>query len=333
MPTHPFAASGSKPGEGIIALKILPPSTPVLETLSYQYPLKLIAPSPLTISSKDGDEHQGTLVHTVFLLTYGGGLVAGDAVSLLITLAPTTRLVLLTQGSTKIFRSPDAQIITRQHMTADIGHGAALVYLPDPVCPFESSAFEQRQIYNVTGADANLCVCDWVCEGRSARGEKWSFRNYVSRNEVWLARPDGRRRLLLRDNVFLDSGAVANDGLMARMEDLGVFGTLILCGNMFSKLAMLFLAEFRLLPRIGNRQWDELTDVAELSDVEKSRLARLFSEKTDGVIWTAAETRGFTVVKFGAKEVEGAKKWLRTMLKVDGTVENDFGERALLCLR
>lgn len=333
MHINPFASSGSKPGEGIIALKILPPATPVLETLSYQYPLKLIAPSPLTISAQHGDGNQATLVYTVFLLTYGGGLVAGDAVSLSVTLAATTRLVLLTQGSTKIFKSPDVQTITRQHMTVDIGHEAAFVYLPDPVCPFGSSAFEQRQVYSVTSADANLCVCDWVCEGRSARGEKWSFRNYASRNEVWLAVRDGTRRLLLRDNVFLDSRAVANEGLLGRMEDLGVFGTLILCGSMFSKLAVLFLAEFRLLPRIGNRQWDELTDVAELSEVEKSRLARLLSEKMGGVIWTVAETRGFTVVKFGAKEVEGAKRWLRTMLEVDGTIEKEFGEGALLCLR
>lgn len=339
MPTNPFDASGSRPGEGIISLSVLPPATAALDKLSYQYPLKLIAPVPLVISTRHGDDEEDRinekdhLVHTVFLLTYGGGLVAGDKVALSITLAASTRLVLLTQGSTKIFKSPNASTVTHQHMTVDVGNCAALCYLPDPVQPFEASAFEQRQIYNVTGREANLCVCDWVCEGRTARGEKWSFRNYTSRNEVWLARPCEKRRLLLRDNVFLDSEHIANEDVPHRMEELGIFGTLILCGPIFASLAAFFLAEFKLLPRIGSRQWDAETDGEERSTEEQLRALRLLREANDGVYWTVAETRGFTVVKFGAREVEGAKRWLRAMLRAEGSVERELGERALLCLR
>jgi urease accessory protein len=325
----PFATSLSVSGHGSIVLSILPGNLPVLETLSFQYPLKLIAPSAIKLPSHD-KANVASLIHTVYLLTYGGGLVAGDSINLLVSLAAGTRLILLTQGSTKIFKSPTRSVLTTQITTFAISDTAALCYLPDPVQPFGDSMFEQKQVYNITGSKANLCICDWVSEGRTARGEKWSFRAYTSRNEFWLTPKDGKPRLLLRDNMILDGDAVAGDAVSSRMKDLGVYGTLILCGDMFHALGRYFMEEFKLLPQIGSRQWDV---PAALTPEQATQAKRVEQERKDGVLWTAASLRGFVVVKFGAKEVEGAKHWLRAMLKSDGTVEREFGERALLCLR
>jgi urease accessory protein len=330
MPSNPFAASASIPGHGNITLAILPPATPVLQTVSYQYPLKLIAPAAITLSSANYDAY--SLVHTVFLLTYGGGLVGGDAVNLHVNLAPKTRLILLTQGSTKIFKSPSIGVLTAQRTAVHLARGAALCYLPDPVQPFENSAFEQSQTYSLAGPDSNLCVCDWVCEGRPARGERWSFRMYKSCNEVW-STPEAERRLLLRDNLILQDKGAANVNVFDRMEGMGVFGTLFLYGPLFKGLGDHFLNEFKQMPRIGSRQWDKPSDTAEPDAQSKRRTARLEREKADGLLWSSAATRGFVVVKFGAKEVEGARNWLRHMLKEDETIEREFGERALLCLR
>jgi len=328
--SNPFVTSTSLPGHGTIVLAVLPPSKPVLSTLSFQYPLKLIAPAA-TYLPNDTKPGLSSTIHTVFLLTYGGGLVAGDSIDLRVVLAPETRLILLTQGSTKIFKSPSHDIVTTQTTLVDIGHDAALCYLPDPVQPFGESAFEQKQVYNVVGTKANLCVCDWVSEGRTARGEKWSFRTYTSRNEVWLVDAQKKRKLLLRDNMILNdsTGAVA-ETVAGRMKDLGVYGTLILCGDIFRMLGSYFMTEFKALPQIGSRQWDM---PEKLTPGEAERASRVEQEMEDGVVWTAASVRGFVVVKFGAKEVEGAKRWLRHMLKIDSTIEHEFGEQALLCLR
>jgi len=328
--SNPFAASTSLPGHGAIVLAVLPPSKPVLSTLSFQYPLKLIAPAAtyLPNATKPG---LFSTIHTVFLLTYGGGLVAGDSIDLRVVLAPDARLILLTQGSTKIFKSPSHELVTTQTTLVDIGHDAALCYLPDPVQPFGESAFEQKQMYNVVGTKANLCVCDWVSEGRTARGETWSFRTYTSRNEVWLVDAQKKRKLLLRDNMILnDASGAGAQTVASRMKDLGVYGTLILCGDMFRMLGSYFMTEFKALPQIGSRQWDV---PEKLTPEEVERASRVEQEKKDVVVWTAASVRGFVVVKFGSKEVEGAKRWLRHMLKIDGTVEQEFGEQALLCLR
>lgn len=360
--SNPFPITRPRPGHGIIELALLPPSTPVLRTLAYQYPLKLISPAALALSNENEAAH---LIHTIFVLTYGGGLVAGDSIDLHVSLAGATRLVMLTQGSTKIFKSPNRDVVTRQSMSMEIAPGAGLVYLPDPVQPFEKSAFEQRQVYNIVvpggGVDdegqqlGSLCALDWVCEGRSARGEKWSFWRYASRNEVFIVSAgDGQqqngdgelgeqgktgqqKRLLLRDNVLLDAveeGIV--DGIASRMDNLGVFGTLILYGELFSSLSLFFMDEFKLIPRIGARKWDTGSDSGteeEVDQAEVGRKARQKQETVDGLLWTAASVRGCVVVKFGAREVEGGKRWLRRMLETEGSVVRQFGERALLCLR
>ncbi|KAJ9660729.1 hypothetical protein H2201_006808 [Coniosporium apollinis] len=344
--SSPFAPSSSKPGHGTIDLALLPPSTPVLRTLSYQYPLKLIAPSPLFVPSSDPSG--SSLIHTVFLLTYGGGILAADVLNLTIRLAPTTRLILLTQGSTKIFKAPSRDVLSAQRMTVSLAPGSALVYLPDPVQPFADSVFEQAQVYEIPalgsggegeGEGASLCVCDWVTRGRGARGENWDFWKYGSRNEVWaVGAGEGQkgRRLLLRDNVVLDAKGGAGTGSVgtaARMDGLGVFGTLILRGPVFEGLGKYFMDEFEKLPRIGARKWDGQVDEVDVSDEDVRGKRRQKQEVSDGLLWTAASVRGFVLVKFGAKEVEGARMWLSSMLKAEGSVERNFGERALLCLR
>lgn len=333
----PFPST-SRPGHGTIHLSLLPPCTPALRTLSYQYPLKLIAPSPLPLPLPLPEfSSLAPLIHTVFLLTYGGGLVAGDTLHIEVVLARSTRLVLLTQGSTKVFKAPGREVVSTQRMRVRLEGGAALCYLPDPVQPFRDSVFEARQIYELVGGagegGASLCVCDWVSEGRTARGEKWDFWRYGSRSEVWGVDEQGKRRLLVRDNIILDEEEKTRDRITGRLDGLGVFGTLILGGPVFEGLGRYLMDEFERLPRIGARNWDAVDEEVEVKEDEVRRRARLKREARDGVIWTAARVRGFVLVKFGAREVEGARIWLSHMLRTEGSVEGSFGERALLCLR
>ena len=289
--------------------------------------------------------------------------MAGDSIDLDITLDRETRLVLLTQGSTKIFKSPGRDVKSRQAMNITVGPGAGLCYLPDPVQPFKASSMGQHQIYEVgverrEGDSAikhgSLCALDWVCEGRRARGENWRIWGYESRNEVWLTQPGasqeeaGKRRLLLRDNLMLEdelrrredvsNGLVSSDSELvsdfaSRMDSLGVFGTLILHGPLFRELGKFFMQEFNLLPRIGGRKWDTGDDKPVLDSQEAARKVRQQQETADGLLWTVSNLRSCTVVKFGAKEVEGGKRWLRHMLETEGSVPSHFGERALLCLK
>ncbi|USP81948.1 uncharacterized protein yc1106_09222 [Curvularia clavata] len=334
----PFGASTSKPGHGSIIVDLLYQDKPVLSTVSYQYPLKLVAPDPLPPPSHDDEENSKTgpptpsLIHTVFLLTYGGGIIAGDSIDLDVKLDTKTRLILLTQGSTKIFKTPRPELVSRQHMTVHLKHDSALVYLPDPVQPFAHTAFAQSQIYHLEKEQGSMCVCDWVTSGRSARGENWDIFEYKSRNEIWTLDEAGKKRLLIRDNLILDKHGRTGMPLASRMDNYSVFGTVIIRGPVFSSLAKFFLDEFEALPRIGGRNWGDSVQ-PELLPHEQRRHGRQQREKADGLIWSAANVRGFVLVKFASREVEGSRNWLRDMVKEEGSLLRHFGERAVLCLK
>lgn len=332
----PFSTAASNAGAGTIHLALLLPSTPRLKTLNYQYPLKLISPAP---SRTEENPHH--LVHTVYLLTYGGGLVAGDAIDLSVTVEQSTRLILLTQGSTKLFKSPARNVTSQQRMTVAMAKGSALCYLPDPVQPFERSSFEQRQTYNISGtpneheSKGSICVLDWVSNGRPANGEDWSFYHYSSKNEIWSSDAQGGGKLLLRDSVTLDDGDLLG-GISLRMGGLAVYGTLMLHGPLFEHLGEFFMNEFHALPRIGARKWDSGSDSGDDGDIDATvarRAERQRTDATEGLLWSTATVRGCVVVKFGAREIEHGRRWLRTMLLEEGSVVREFGQRALLCLR
>ncbi|KAL9016806.1 MAG: hypothetical protein Q9185_005850 [Variospora sp. 1 TL-2023] len=360
----PFPPSTSTPGVGHVHLNLQPPSQPVFSSLSFSYPLKLVVSAPHTLTAPSLSTAPST-IPLLFLLTYGGGLVSADHISLTLTLAPTTRLVIATQGSTKIFRplSPSSTALTRQDIHTHIAADAALWFAPDPCQPFAQSRYAQRQIFSLdVRGGANLGLIDWVSEGRGARGEKWEMETWRGRNEVWddvksTAAPvvvvvggekdkkKRRRRLVLRDNVLLQG-----PDIHTRVDGLGVFGTLILIGPLLCSLATFFVDEFKALPRIGARDWSgrdsqqasaaaaASTEEAEEEETEAERRERWRKrrqarEKKDGVLWTAASVRGAVVVKFGAREVEGAKIWLGDMLREEGTVGREFGPGGLICVK
>ncbi|KAL8671902.1 MAG: hypothetical protein Q9168_003613 [Polycauliona sp. 1 TL-2023] len=366
MPS-PFPPSTSHPGAGIVKLALRPPDQPVFEVLSFSYPLKLVVSAPHSLPHASSNPAASTTTPTqpssvplLFLLTYGGGLVSGDQIHLSIFLAPSTRLTIATQGSTKIFKPsvPDdgSSLVqppptTRQDLRVSIAANAALWLGPDPCQPFASSRYAQTQIFEVdVKGGGSLGLVDWVSEGRSARGEKWEFEGWRGRNEIWDVTSsavgnniEGKeakgKRMVLRDNLILSAPKVAT-----RVDGLGIFGTILLIGPLFSPLAKFFIAEYKALPRIGARDWNahRTSDAADASSgltltegqkQENWRKQRQEREKRDGILWTAAHVRGAVVVKFGAREVEGAKFWLREMLREEGTLEKEFGSGALTCVK
>ncbi len=341
-----FPSTSSVPGKGDIHLTLLPPATPTFSHLTYTYPLKLLPSVPHKLSpqapppSTDRPTQPPPSPETVpllFLLTYGGGLVAGDHIDLSIRLDPGTRLTITTQGSTKIFKpsaSAAPTTTTRQDLNVHVADHAALWLAPDPVQPFAGSLYAQKQIFDVERG-GSLGFVDWVSEGRRARGERWALAGWRGRNEVWEVY-DGeesqgrrRRRMLVRDAVVLDG-----KDIQGRMAGGGVFGTVLLRGPLFERLADFFVEEFKALPRIGGRNWTNAGDtVRELTAGEEWRKQRLRREREDGVLWTACHVRGCTIIKFAAEEVEGAKAWLGNMLKEEGSVGREFGDGGLMFVR
>lgn len=309
------------PGLGELEIRAFLNSSSIA-TLSSAYPLRLNSPPART--------HARAAI--VFMQTYGGGLVAGDHVDLHVKVRPKARLVLLTQGSTKVYKTPSKDLCTEQYMTTTLEEGAALVLLPDPVQPFKGSSYKQHQAFYIHPQQSSMVFLDWVSAGRAARGEFWEFFQWRGRNEIWSLPGKTNtgqttpQRLLLRDNIILDGMTDLEQSYRNEMDDLGVFGTLIIRGPLFQTLGQFFLEEFKRLPRIRGKPSVVAAAAAPCSSTS-------LSSSPSRLIWTAASIRGFVMIKIGAKEVDEAKQWLRGMLERDGTVEREFGKHSLLSLQ
>lgn len=106
----------------------------------------------------------------------------------------------------------------------------------------------------------------------------------------------------------------------------------MLYGPMFSRLAQFVLNEFKSLPRIGGRKFEDHVDDANAALTSTERDFRRRKEEDGAVTWSVAVSRTVTILKFGARQLEDGKNWLASILREDGTVEAKFGNRALLCL-
>ncbi|KAF8421023.1 UreD urease accessory protein-domain-containing protein [Tirmania nivea] len=333
MTTSVFSPSSRTPGQGFIHATLLPPRSFTLSSFEFAYPLKLISSS----------EPTGKCL-TIFILSYGGGLVSNDKINLKVVLEESVKLCLLTQGSTKVFKLRPGDTLTAQTMIVDLAPHSALLLLPDPVQPFGASVYSQTQTFNLPKDNtASLVILDWVSEGRTARGEKWELKKFSSRNDLFEEGhedlPNGRR-LLLRDSLILhgdDSDHAGNRGpesLSSKLGGLSCVSTLIIRGPRFTNLAASILRRFELEPRIGSGgkgwNWD------------KNRQDEGNKSQFRDILWTAAIVRGFVLVKVSAKELEEARRFLRDLLlqgrsAVDTQdpapdIVREFGVGSLRCL-
>lgn len=127
----------------------------------------------------------------VCLVTFGGGLVDGDAIDVTVEVEEGATLLLYTQSTTKVFRGAASQSIRAKV-------AGRLALLPDPVAAFEGASYTQRVEIELSGSGSCL-VLDGVTSGRAAYGERWAMRRLELRTTV---RQDGRTLAL--DALVLD---------------------------------------------------------------------------------------------------------------------------------
>jgi len=151
------------------------------------------------------------------LSNLGGGWVAGDQARLDLKLGRNTRCFFGTQSSTKIYRNAGRRACG-QVTRAELGEQAVLVLAPDPMQAYADSSYRQRQEFRLA-AGAGLALVDWLSSGRVARGERWAFTHFSSRNEVFVN----------DERVFLDSLSLEAGGdLAASAHRVGRFNCLAL---------------------------------------------------------------------------------------------------------
>jgi urease accessory protein len=155
---------------------------------------------------------------SVYLATYGGGLVGGDRIDVSIGVGPGAAALVTTQASTKVFRSP---LGARQDLRAQVAGDGLLALLPDPVTCFAGASYRQEQHIHLD-ATASLVLVDRLTAGRIESGERWRFDEYANRLFIWQG-----DRLVLHDAVVLtgEDGDVA-----ARFGRVNCLAVVVLAG-------------------------------------------------------------------------------------------------------
>jgi urease accessory protein len=114
----------------------------------------------------------GTGAATLFLLNPTGGVLGGDHLETRVELGAGSHVCLSTPSATRVYRSAGPPAI--QRVTARVGEGARLEYVPDHLIPSPGARLIQSiEISLAPGASAILC--DAWSVGRMARGEAWLF--------------------------------------------------------------------------------------------------------------------------------------------------------------
>lgn len=189
---HFSTTASNKPGSGTLVCECSG-NRAQFSRIHAQYPLKFVPTGA----------HANRL-GAVYMLSYGGGIVSGDHFDIVVRVGPQAKLLLMTQGNTKIFKDiqrrlglpPSSEQIIANYIAAD----ATLMLLPDPVTSFKLSSFCSRQTFHLaSGATSKLVLLDWFNSGRITRGESWLFQHYSSRIDVFV-----EGKLVLRDHMALD---------------------------------------------------------------------------------------------------------------------------------
>ena len=204
-----------------------------------------------------------------YLSSFGGGYVTGDQTRLNLNLGKATCCFFGTQASTKIYRN--TRLRPCGHTTqAVLGERAVLVFAPDPVQAYAGSTYVQRQEFRLANG-AGLALVDWLSAGRVARGERWAFNQFSSRNDVWIN----------DERIFVDSLALSGSSELASPHRTGRFNCLailLLAGEPMRAAAASLLSEIstRPVPRRGSL-------VCSASPVANGAILRLAGEHIEEV--------------------------------------------------
>ncbi len=223
-----------------------------------------------------------------FTSTFGGGLVDGDAIGLDVTVGAFARLLLTSQASTKVYRSPRG---ARSSLSARVRAGAVLVSWPDPVACFAGARYAQSTAVDLEDG-ASLVAVETVTAGRVAHGERWSFARY--RSDLRVAR--GGRALVL-DALVLDA---AHGSIAERMGRFEALATVIVAGPACAAIARDALAAIAAAPVARG---DELLEAA--SPIDDGAIVRVAGASIERVASRVRERLA------GVSALVGGDPWAR----------------------
>jgi urease accessory protein len=157
----------------------------------------------------------------VYLLHPPGGIVAGDQLTVRVSVASGARALVTTPAATKFYRSEGR--VAEQTQLFRVSDGASLEWLPQETIVFGSAQVSTKTRVELEPG-ATFCGWDMVCLGRAASGDHFGDGCLRQAFEIW----QGERPLWIERSVF-DANEPVRHAAWG-LAGYRVFGTFVCSG-------------------------------------------------------------------------------------------------------
>jgi urease accessory protein len=168
----------------------------------------------------------------LYIMNTSPGVMAGDLHRIFVQLEANTKLYLTDQSATKVHTMPTTDAIAQVSYTFNVGAGAQLEFLPEPLILYKNSTLEQTTQVTLHPT-AQLFLSELVVPGRLARHEIYQFHAYLSRLQV-----------LSLDGELIFGDAMLLEGNLNPFKQHALFSALPAIANIVAVLPQLDLQAF-----------------------------------------------------------------------------------------
>ncbi|WP_447598817.1 urease accessory protein UreD [Nitrospira sp. Nam80] len=113
------------------------------------------------------------------LVNPSGGLVGGDRLSIHMTLAAQSHVIVSTPSANRVYRSRSKDLEAIQTIKVMVGEGAILEWAPEHTIPYAGSRFRQT-IQVRLAPNSTVMLWDAMAAGRVAQEERWAFSSLAN---------------------------------------------------------------------------------------------------------------------------------------------------------
>jgi len=154
-------------------------------------------------------------IPTFYIVNVGGGYLDGDRYSMNFNIDPDAKVILTSQGATKIYKTLNDHV--EQYQTFNIKDYGYAEYVGDPIIAFENAKFYQHNQFHLTKTAA-LFYTDILTPGYSESDKAFSYSYMHLLNEIFVD-----NELVVFDNMLLDpsKNKVTGIGYMEDYTHLG----------------------------------------------------------------------------------------------------------------
>lgn len=119
----------------------------------------------------------------IYVMNPGGGYVDGDTYRIQIQLEAGAEVLLTTQSSTKIYKTPETPVL--QTMDIVLKEGSVFEYMPDSVIAYPQARFKQKLVVHMEKG-ASLVCSDIYTPGWAPDGSWFRYDTIQARMDIYL---------------------------------------------------------------------------------------------------------------------------------------------------